>query len=99
MPSQKFETWEEFLAALKEGGGSSNMTGGGPQVHATRFPADQWPGETTAKRAEVTVWATLQNGNTIVSPVRDWTEWSALIADYRELAAHGGRFNDTRYHL
>lgn len=99
MPSQKFETWEEFLAALKEGGGSVDMLGCGPQVHSTRYPADQWPGETNEKRAEVTVWARFTNGDSIGSPVRDWTEWSALIADYRELAAHGGCFNDTRYHV
>lgn len=85
-------TWDGFLSALKEAGGSTDMqtskTGRYPWLfHFCRGQADQL--------AEVVIWAQVKGG-TIQSPPRDWRTRERILSDYRSLADHGGKFNDTQ---
>lgn len=93
MAIRKFEVWEEFLAALKAAGGSTNM-----QTSATgRYPwAFHFQRGLQEQLGEVVVYADLAQGDCLHSPPRDWSTESAIKADYQALWEAGGKFNDSK---
>jgi hypothetical protein len=85
--------WAEFLASLREAGGSTDMqtskTGRYPWLfHFCRGQANSL--------AEVVIFANTKTGGYKKSPPRDWTTRDKILADYRALEASGAFFNDTR---
>ncbi len=86
--------WDDYLAALKAAGGSTDTqtskTGRYPYLyHYCR-------GE---KLVEIVIYASINNypkpSTVLKSPPRDWNTKDMILADYRALAASGGRFNDS----
>jgi len=92
MTMRTYETWQEFLDALKSAGGSTDMqtskTGRYPYLfHFCRDQADTL--------TNVVIYAHTATGG-VTSPPRDWTKLESIRADYRALREHGGFFNDTK---
>ena len=91
------ETWEEFLAALKAAGGSTDMqtskTGRYPWLF--HFCRDQ-----ASQLVDVVIYASTMDkerrrSGVVQSPPRDWSTKEKILADYRALKEAGGFFNDT----
>lgn len=83
-------TWDEFLAALRDIGGSTDM-----QTSKTgRYPF-LFHFQRGQVLEDVVVYAH-KNGKVLTSPARDWSTREKLVADYQAMDAAGGRFNDTK---
>lgn len=93
--------WSEFLQAVKDAGGSTDM-----QTSKTgRYPyLFHFQREQAHLLADVVIYPYFRGkyvddkyvaGPIIVSPPRDWTTKEKLVADYRALREHGATFNDT----
>jgi hypothetical protein len=88
-------SWDEFLVAVREAGGSTDMqtneTGRYPWLF--HFCRDQ-----AAALHDVVIYAHTKDytKGPIQSPPRDWTTRERILADYAALNAHGAVFNDTQ---
>lgn len=83
-------TWDEFLSALRDIGGSTDMqtskTGRYPYLfHFQRGEVLQ----------DVVIYAHT-NGKVLKSPPRDWSTREKIVADYRALESVKAWFNDTK---